>query len=106
MSEIGNIPNVAYGADVTNLTHNGISDSIKTTTPMKIPDDDAAVAIIRNARRAEILNNQQDADNGSDTIYKQLANEVAGGRFLPNNLRDQTGKITAQRSTTMETDNG
>lgn len=97
MSEIGNMPNVAYGAEVTNPTHNGISDSIKTTTATKIPDDDAAVAIIRNAHRAEILNIQQDADNGSDTTYKQLADEVASGRFSPKNLREQIEKIANGR---------
>jgi hypothetical protein len=84
MSELRNIPNVAYGAEATNPAHKGISDSIKAAAIIKIADDDAAAAVIRHAHRAEISNVQQKID------YNNLGSASVQAKIQPKPLLSGT----------------
>ena len=117
--KLGTILNVAYEAQATNPTQNEISDSKNATAPAKIADDDASVAIIRHARRAEISNAQQDTNNANivptpaqemrdfctairDRIAEmiKLADQIAGGRSSAKNLaRHMENQAEAARNT-------
>ncbi len=117
--KLGPIQIVARGAWATNRTQKEISDSKNTTAPTKIADDDAAAAIIRHARRAEISNAQQDTDNANitptpaqkmrdfciairDRIAEMitLADQIASGRSSARNLaKDMENPAEAARNT-------
>jgi len=71
-----------------------------------IPDDDSALAVIRNLYRAEIFGIERGGIDGSDptfrekiqsfaesfgkslSAYKKLAEQVSSGRFSPDTLRE------------------
>lgn len=77
----------------------------------KIPDDDSAVAVIRNLHRAENSDVGPDAvDGGASTLseelrqftasfseslsrFKELSEKIANGRFSPTTLRDQIERL-------------
>ena len=96
---IGTISNVVCGASAIRMPY---SETSKAT----IADSNAAVAVIRNAHRAEIPNLLQGSHDqiGPATLaqkirdfskspmetlakFKQLVEEIAGGSFSPENLR-------------------
>ncbi|MHC4424628.1 MAG: hypothetical protein ACYSYV_00880 [Planctomycetota bacterium] len=104
MLELGSTQNSGYGERTTHPTHRGTSDSAKRAATIKIADDDAAAATIRNplgAQTADVQQNSQkddalssqgqsmkDAVNGireRAAKFRQATKEIAGGSFAAGN---------------------
>jgi hypothetical protein len=99
MRELGITANTAYGAEAANSTHNGISDSIKARAPTKIADEDASVATIRNAHRAELSDAQRNTISGDTaTTPFQRMREFADGVSEKTGRDEGTVRATWRRS--------
>ncbi|HEC03612.1 MAG TPA: hypothetical protein ENI81_08760 [Phycisphaerales bacterium] len=103
---LGEVTNITEGARATYAPRTTAWGASSVGQTSGIPDDDSALAVIRNLHRAEIFGVSQGGINSSDptfrdqlksfvgtfreslSAYKELAKEIESGRFSPDALRE------------------
>lgn len=103
---LGPITNIAEGARATYAPRTTAWGAPSTSQANSIPDNDSALAVIRNLHRAEVFGVGQGGIDSSDptlreklqsfaetfskglSAYKQMASEISSGHFSPDKLRE------------------
>ncbi len=103
---LGEITNIAESARATYAPRTTAWGAPSTSQTNSIPDNDSALAVIRNLHRAEIFGVGQGGIDSSDptlreklqsfaetfgkglSAYKEMASEISSGRFSPDTLRE------------------
>ncbi len=86
LEQPGNMSNVGYNANIIKTTYNGTSNPTKTAASKKVPDNDAAVAIIQNPLQTETAGLQQNTLNGNITITNIIKENLLKLRELASKL--------------------
>ena len=103
---LGPITNIAEGARATYAPQTTAWGAPTTSQANSAPDNDSALAVIRNLHRAEIYGVGQGGINGSDptlreklksfaetfsrslSAYKEMSSQISSGHFSPDKLRE------------------
>lgn len=110
---LGTITNVAQGARAANALQNGAWGPTASRGSNRIPDDDAGAAVIQHPHRGEESGIRQNVIGSNAAVapgrslqefiasftksfaeYKDLSEEIAGGRFSPKTLRDRIERMS------------
>jgi hypothetical protein len=110
--EFGTMINIANGLSGGNTPQSTAWSPSSVRRSDKVPDDDSAVAVIRNLHRVENTGSEQGAVDGKSAVTgreriqqftaslndkisrrRELAGEITDGRFSPRRLREQIEKM-------------